>query len=533
MAISDYTRQLIGSLVKSGKWEKMSEADQRKFIDGCEAQYWANPQSSKVSSVTLTQSKDEANAVKALKHAQAVIQQKPEEKRVEQKPEAKAAKESEPQPEPKKEAQHVSIPEEKVDAPKPQVQEKKPEPKSEVKPKAKQPIVMGMGSVEPPYKPCQKPEPQAKKDLGISMTDSQRKFIDGMEKLSSEFMRGELEKHGITGEMATQLLNGFSEAFSQQLFSSLTEFVTPMDTPRKDPEIIPEVIQKPEPIAASTGFDISRFEKTTSTQPQQVSAEDANPITRKAKQAQTQQQVQNSGIAVSGPTVAIPYPANWGSFTPMEKCTWLVELIKVNNGLIAPIYDPMGQIPLKQKAVQLKNSISFLPNKGEMHELQIIGLCDLLTGPKLRARMSKNGAVDSPNAPRLTEVPIDTYAKNLSHKYDMCFTVPLKDPKSILVIFLSTVPEYNSQVKSWSYPSQFEVCQYKKPKAIKKLQTEKSVEGQGETLAQEVVTQAMIQTGEQLTEKQAASAAREIIIDDNTGEEMPNIGDILRAQQQR
>lgn len=62
---SPFTMQLVGSLFENGKWELMSEEDQRRFVYLSEAMYWTNPGAEEIIAVSGRNS-DRADAKKAL-----------------------------------------------------------------------------------------------------------------------------------------------------------------------------------------------------------------------------------------------------------------------------------------------------------------------------------------------------------------------------------------------------------------------------------------------------------------------------------
>ena len=65
--------------------------------------------------------------------------------------------------------------------------------------------------------------------------------------------------------------------------------------------------------------------------------------------------------------------------------------------------------------------------------------------------MTKYDAVDRANNPKLTEIPVSKYATgDQLARFDMAFEAKLKDPKKVLVVLYSTVPNYDPIQGSWT-----------------------------------------------------------------------------------
>ena len=65
--------------------------------------------------------------------------------------------------------------------------------------------------------------------------------------------------------------------------------------------------------------------------------------------------------------------------------------------------------------------------------------------------MNKYDAVDRANNPKLTEVPVGKYATgDQLARFDLAFEAKLKDPKKILVVLFSSVPNYDPIQAAWS-----------------------------------------------------------------------------------
>lgn len=158
----------------------------------------------------------------------------------------------------------------------------------------------------------------------------------------------------------------------------------------------------------------------------------------------------------------VQYPEGYDSLTPYNKCKTIRSIINSSNGAINAVHDPLPNMTLQQKFAELQNHVKFIEgnHRGDnaLDIVQIYCLLDFINSPTLRSRMSQYNCVDRPAHPKLTEVPVENY-KNLDPegKYDMMFTMDIKDKHKKLLIMYCSVPDYSAATLSWLTTVEFKV----------------------------------------------------------------------------
>lgn len=208
------------------------------------------------------------------------------------------------------------------------------------------------------------------------------------------------------------------------------------------------VQQQPTPAVNNTVPNNIPVVKTVQSQPQQQ-AYNPNPVLNQVKAAANPAAVTNAGNQNNN---TIVYPEGYSNLSQSQKCDAIRQMIASSQNQIMPVYDPMPDKTIQQKAEELKKHVTFLEgaHKG-IDQIQVISLLGLINSPLLRTKMNEYGSVDRPNNPKLFEIPLDTHIReDQKGKYDMAFEVRLKEKKKSMIILFNSVPEYNIATKSWN-----------------------------------------------------------------------------------
>ena len=181
--------------------------------------------------------------------------------------------------------------------------------------------------------------------------------------------------------------------------------------------------------AASTGFNPSKF----------VRQEDSRQAT-----------IVPSPVKKQVPTL----PQGYENMTPSQKIDWIRQMLAANP-TISPVFDPNPDKSLAEKALLLKQSITFIPGlhqgDNQIDEIQINCLLTMLNSPLLRTNMNSFGTLCKATEPKLTEVEVSKYASpEEQKKFDMLFETPVKDKKKVMLIYFNSIPTYDGNIKAWT-----------------------------------------------------------------------------------